>query len=275
MCARPLTSAMPKPFLCCAQAFCCSTMVMWPVLMSWVMKLLAGWDAVMWLVVRWRGVSYCGWLQRGMWCHVIWVVTSFDAMWLLVLRHVTWCIEELLTIVPRYRIECYELKMSLVLRSRRVVQGVTMWWWKSTTTYYTVLLQYYSVLHSTTPVLLCTTRYYSVLQSTTPVQQRTKYSSTTLYYTVLLCTTMYYPVQYYNVLLQYYSSTTLYYKVLRQYYSVLQSTTPVLLCNYKVLLQYYSSTTLYYKVLLQYYSVLQSTTPVLLCTTKYYSSTTL
>ena len=35
MCARRPTSAMPKPFLCCAQAFCCSTVVMWPVLMSW------------------------------------------------------------------------------------------------------------------------------------------------------------------------------------------------------------------------------------------------
>ena len=114
-----------------------------------------------------------------------------------------------------------------------------------------VLLQYYSVLQSTNPVLLCTTKYYS---------------STTLYYTVLL--------QYYSVLqstapvllctTKYYSSTTLYYKVLLQYYSVLQSTTPVLLC-----------TTKYYKVLLQYYSVLQSTNPVLLCTTKYYSSTTL
>ena len=43
----------------------------------------------------------------------------------------------------------------------------------------------------------------------------------------------------------YYSSTTL--------YSVLQSTTPVLLCTTK----YYSSTTLYYKVLRQYYSVLR------------------
>ena len=88
---------------------------------------------------------------------------------------------------------------------------------------------------------------------------------------------------------RYYSSTTLYCKVLLQYYSVLQSATPVLLHStttyyssttlyYKVLLctaKYYSSTTLYYKVLLQYYSVLQSTTPVLLCTTKYYSSTTL
>ena len=62
----------------------------------------------------------------------------------------------------------------------------------------------------------------------------------------------------------YYSSTTLHYKVLLQYYSVLQSTTPVLPCSTK----YYSSTTLYYKVLLQYYSVQQSTT-------LYYSSTTL
>ena len=73
-------------------------------------------------------------------------------------------------------------------------------------------------------VLLCT-KYYSVLQSTTPV---------------LLCTT--------PVLL----CTTKYYSVLLQCYSVLQSTT-----------LYHSSTTLYYKVLLQYYSVLQSTTPVL------------
>ena len=37
----------------------------------------------------------------------------------------------------------------------------------------------------------------------------------------------------------------------------------------------YSSTSLYYKVLLQYFSVLQSPTPVVLRTTKSYSSTTL
>ena len=79
---------------------------------------------------------------------------------------------------------------------------------------------YYSVLQSTTPVLLCTTKYYS---------------STTLNYKVLLRTT------------QYYSSTTPYYKVL--------------LCTTKYY-KYYSRTTLYYKVLY---------TPVLLCTTKYYS----
>ena len=138
------------------------------------------------------------------------------------------------------------------------------WWWA-------VLLQYYSVLQSTTPILLRsrnTTLYYS---------------STTLYYKVLL---KYYSVllQYYLVLqstspvltctTKYYSSTNLYYKVLLQYYPVLQSTTPVLTCTTK----YYSNTTLYYKVLLQYYSVLQillCTTPVLPCTTKYHSSTTL
>ena len=134
-----------------------------------------------------------------------------------------------------------------VLQSTTPVLLCTTKYYSSTTLYYKVLLQYYSALQSTTPVLLCTTKYYS---------------STTLYYKVhpvLLCTT------------KYYSSTTLYYKVLLQYYSVLQSTTPVLLCTTK----YYSSTTLDYNVLLQYYPVLQSTTPVLLCMTTYYSSTTL
>ena len=170
----------------------------------------------------------------------------------------------------------------------------------------TTSIQYYSVLQSTTPVLLRITKYYlvllqyySVLQSTTPILQsitlyckvllqyysvlQTYYSSTTPYYKVLL--------QYYKVLLcttKYYSSTTStettserrpssttsYYKVLLQYYFVLQSTTSY----YKVLLQYYSVLQTYYKVLLQYYSVLRCTTPVLLrttnvllCTTKYYS----
>ena len=98
----------------------------------------------------------------------------------------------------------------------------------------------------------------------------------TPYYTVLQSTT---PVLFCTT--QYYSSTTPYYKIPLQYYSVLQSTTPVLRCT----TQYYSNTILYYevllqyysvlKVLLQYYSVLQSTTPVLLCTTKYYSSPSL
>ena len=216
--ARRPTSAMPKPFLCCERAFCCSMVAMWPVLMH-----AMSFDVM---------------------------VMSFDAMWLLVLCHVTWC-NAMSCDVRSCDVPCN----GHVVCSKWFCDNVVI---QSTILYYKVLLQYYSVLHSTTPALLCTTKYYS---------------STTLYYTVLL---QYYPVLQSTtpVLLctaKYYSSTTLYYKVLLQYYSVLQSTTPVLLCT----TQYYSSTTLYYKVLLQYYSVLQSTTPVLLCTTKYYSSTTL
>ena len=163
----------------------------------------------------------------------------------------------------------------------------------STTLYYKVLLQYFSVLQSTTPVLRRTTKCYSTSATQVLLSATKYYSSTAVYYKVLL--------QYYSVLqsttpvllctTRYYSSTTLYYKIILQYHSVLQSTTPVLLCTTKcysssatqVLLsttKYYSSTTLYYKVLLlyykvlpQYYSVLQSTTPVLLCTTECSSST--
>ena len=102
-------------------------------------------------------------------------------------------------------------------------------------------------------LVIRTTQIYSVLHSTTKY-----YSSTTLYDTVLL--------QYYSVLQSATPVLILYYKILLQYYSVLQSTSPGLLCTtkcYKVILQYYSvlhSITPYYKVLLQYYSVLQSTT---------------
>ena len=107
--------------------------------------------------------------------------------------------------VMRFGVMClwFDL-LSNDVASCEVICGTTPTYYSSTTLY--------SVLQSTTPVLLCTTKYYS---------------STTLYY---------------KVLRQYYS-------VLRQYYSVLQSTTT-----------YYSSTTLYYKVLRQYYPVLQSTT---------------
>ena len=156
----------------------------------------------------------------------------------------------------------------------------------------TTSIQYYSVLQSTTPVLLRTTKYYSVLQSTTPVLLLT-----TKYYSVLQSTTSTETTSerrpssttpYYKVLLQYcfvLQSTTPYYKVLlhvllltTKYYSVLQttserrpsSTTPY----YKVLLQYYLVLLQYYSVLQSTTPVLQSTTPALLRTTKYYSSTT-
>ena len=253
MCARRPTSAMPKPFLCCERAFCCSMVVMWPVLMH-----VMSFDVV---------------------------VMSFDAMWLLVLCHVTWCNAMSCDVcscdVPcNGHVVCSKWFCdSVVIQSTILYYKVLLCptkYYSSTTLHYKVLLQYYSVLQRTTQVLPCTTKYYSsttlyckvllqyysVLQSTTPVLLCTTryYSSTTLYYKVLL--------QYYSVLhstTTYYSSTTLYYKVLLQYYSVLQSTTPVLPCTTK----YYSSTTLYCKVLLQYYPVLQSTTPVLLCTTQY------
>ena len=276
MCARRPTSAMPKPFLCCERAFCCSMVVMWPVLMH-----VMSFDVV---------------------------VMSFDAMWLLVLCHVTWCNAMSCDVPCNGHVVCSKWFCdNVVIQSTILYYKVllcTTKYYSSTTLYYKVLLQYYSVLHSTTTYYSSTTlyykvllQYYSVLQSTvlqrtTPVLPCTTkyYSSTTLYckvllqyypvlqstIPVLLCTTKYYSstTLYYKVLLQYYSvlhstttyysSTTLYYKVLLQYYSVLHSTTT-----------YYSSTTLYYKVLLQYYSVLQSTTPVLPCTTKYYSSTAL
>ena len=164
--------------------------------------------------------------------------------------------------VDRFEVVVWgELEDDLVIRTTQIYSVL-----QSTTP---VLLRTTPVRQSTTPVLFCTTKYYS---STTPYYSSTTkyYSSTILYYSSI--------TPYYTVLLRttkYYSSTTLYYKVLLQSYSVLQSTTPVLLRTtqyYSVLQSTTPCTTRYYKVLLQYYSVLQSTTPVLLCTTKYYSS---
>ena len=193
-------------------------------------------------------------------CHVIWCG-----------GHVIWC-DVIACVVSCHVMQCDVMWCALMwcaLQWSRCVFEVVLWRCgdpkyysvlQSTTVYYKVLLQYYSVLPSTTPVLLCTTQYYNVL-----LQYYTVLQSTT---PVLLCTT------------KYYSSTTLYYTVLLQYYSVLQSTTPVLVCT-KVLLQYYSvlqsttpvllCTSQYYNVLLQDYSVLQSTAPVQLCITKQHS----
>ena len=80
---------------------------------------------------------------------------------------------------------------TVLLCTTMYYSSTTTKYYSSTTLYYKVLRQYYSVLHSTIPVLLSTTKYYA---------------STTLYY---------------KVLHQYYSSTT----------PVLQRTTPVLLWN--------------------------------------------
>ena len=180
MCARRPTSAMPKPFLCCERAFWCSMVVMWPVLMH-----VMSFDVV---------------------------VMSFDAMWLLVLCHVTWCNAMSCDVrscdvpcnghVVCSKWFCDDVVIQSTILYYKVLLCTTKYY-SSTTLYYTVLLQYYSVLQSTTPVLVCTAKYYS---------------NTTLYYKVLL--------QYYSVLhstTTYYSRTTLYCKVLLQYYSVLQS----------------------------------------------------
>ena len=221
MCARRPTSAMPKPFLCCERAFCCSMVVMRPVLMH-----VMSFDVV---------------------------VMSFDAMWLLVWCHVTWCNAMSCDVrscdVPcNGHVVCSKwfcddvviqstiLYYKVLLCTTKYYSSTTLYYtvlqrttkyYSSTTLYCKVLLQYYSVLQSTTPVLFCTTKYYS---STTP-----DYKGLLQYYSVLQSTT--------PVLL----CTT-------KYYSVLHSTTPVLFCTAK----YYSSTILYCKVLLQYYSVLQS-----------------
>ena len=115
-----------------------------------VMKLLAGWDEVMWLVVRWRGEYY--WLVAT--CHVtschlmqcdrLSCVMSRDAM----RGHG----DELLSVVPCNAMECYGLNMPLVARTRHAVRrgSATMWWSK-----------YYSVLQSATTYFIGTTKYYS------------------------------------------------------------------------------------------------------------------
>ena len=134
---------------------------------------------------------------------------------------------------PCKRMECYELKMPLVVRLRRVVQNIMIWRFKnllSISEYYSIITLYYKILQRTSPILLCTTKYYS---------------NTTLYYK------------------NYYSNTTPILQITTLHYFVLQRTTPVLLCTTPVLQHiipirlsatiYYSSTILYYKVLLRYY----------------------
>ena len=143
--ARRPTSAMPRSFLCCERAFCCSMVVMWPVLMQ------------------------C-WL---MWCAPMW----FDAVWLLVLCHVTWC--NAMSCDVRSRVELssvvpcngMEPKMPLVLRSHCVFEVViqsTILYYKAllcTAKYYSSTTLYYTVLQRATPVLHCTTKRHSWLMS--------------------------------------------------------------------------------------------------------------
>ena len=122
MCARRPTSAMPKPFLCCEPAFCCSMVVMWPVLMH-----VMSFDVV---------------------------VMSFDAMWLLVLCHVTRC-NAMSCDVRSCDVPCNgHVVCSKWFCDNVVIQSIILYYkvllcttkyYSSTTLYYNVLLQYYSV----------------------------------------------------------------------------------------------------------------------------------
>ena len=142
-------------------------------------------------------VIWCG--GHVIWCDVIACVVSCHVMQC----DVMWCALQWSRCVFEVVLwQCGDPKYDSVLQSTTPVLLCTTKYYSSTTLYYTVLQR-------TTPVLPCTTKYYYVLQSTTPV---------------LLCTT------------KYYSSTTL-------HYTALQRTTPVLLCT-KVLLQYYSDSVL-------------------------------
>ena len=151
----------------------------------------------------------------------------------------------------------------------------------------TPLLQKYYSSTALCYKVLQNTIHYAVLQSTTPaLLSATKcYKALLQYYFVLQYT------PYYEVLLQYYAVL----QVLLQQFSVLQSSTSVLLCSTIVLFStVLLCNTKYRRLLPQFYSVLQSTTTtflyynatmlhnvqgttryysVLLCTTKYYSIT--
>ena len=142
MCARRPTSAMPKSFLCCEQAFCRSMVVMfcalkWSVLMSWC--LLRG--QVMW------------WSRHLMRCDGLFCVMSRDAM----RCHGDELYYSSTTLYYKVLLQYYP-----VLQSTTPVLLCTTNYYSNTTPYY----KYYSVLQSTTPILLRTTNttlYYKVL----------------------------------------------------------------------------------------------------------------
>ena len=210
MCARRPTSAMPKPFLCCERAFCRSMVVMCrggDVTCFDVMRLLAGWDEVMWLVVRWRGVVM--WLVATchvmschvMWCYVMWWWCRWcDVMWSFVLCHVTWCnamsgdvlsCDELSSVVLCSGMECYELVMRLVVRWRCALLYSTLLY--STLPYPTLL--YSTRLDST--LLYYSLLYYSLLFSIlfSSLLFSTLLYSTLLYSNFLLYSTLLYSSQ--------------------------------------------------------------------------------
>ena len=107
-----------------------------------------GWDEVMWLVLRWRGVSYCGLV--AMWhvmsCHVIWCG-----------GHVIWC-DVIACVVSCHVMQCDSMVMSCYLLCTAMGWNVMSlrchWLWG-----------HVGGSKWSTPVLLCTAKNYS----TTPV----------------------------------------------------------------------------------------------------------
>ena len=152
-----------------------------------VMKLLAGRDEVMWVVVRWRGEYY--WLVAM--CHVM-------------SCRVIWC-DVIACVVPCHVMQCRVMVMSCYLLCPAMGWNAMSlrchWLWAHVAWLEVVLWRcgdpkFYSWLQSTTmyyssntPCYNLLLLYFSVLQRTT-----TYYSSTTLYYcstAVLLDTTRY------------------------------------------------------------------------------------
>ena len=171
MCAGRPTSAMPKPSLCCERAFCCSMVVMWPVLMHVmsfdvvVMSFDAMWllvlFQVMWRNAMWCDVRTCDLMRRDCLCCVM----SRDAMRCHVMcDHVMSC-----------HLLCPAMGWNVMSLRCHWFWGhfvCSKWFCDDVVIQSTIL--YYS---STTPVLLSTKKYCS---------------STTLYYKEVL--------QYYSVL---------------------------------------------------------------------------
>ena len=149
---RP-TSAMPKPFLCCERAFCCSMVVMfcvlkWSVLMSWC--LLRG--QVMW------------WSRHLMRCDGLCCVMLCDAM----RCHGDELYYSRTTLYYKVLLKYYSvlLQYYLVLQSTTPKPPCTTKYYSSTTLYYKLLLRIINTtLHysSTTLYYKVLLKYYSVL----------------------------------------------------------------------------------------------------------------
>ena len=163
MCTGWPTTAMPQPSFLRERVFSRSMVVMW-------------WPVLMWLVAGWDP-KFCGWLwDDARWGHVVSCEMSCHVMWCdLMCLHFTWC-DFLCCVMSRDALRCHVMSshvMSchllwsdavqwLVSMSRCMVRSGCVGWigrWSGdpyytdllrTTQYYKVLLQYYSVLHSTT-----------------------------------------------------------------------------------------------------------------------------